>query len=61
MIKERLLWGCLSDMVKLEAKLREVNEKVDHIIFRLREMDARIGTNGEGDEDDMERVQDEHM
>ena len=61
MIQKRLLWACLCDMMKLETKLREVNEKVDHIIFRLREMDSRVGTNGESDEDDMGRVKDDHI
>lgn len=46
MVNERLLRKCLDDMNKLEIRLSEIDRKIDHIIFRLREMDPRISVSG---------------
>jgi len=42
MISERLLWKCLDDLKMLENRLEEIDRKLDHVIFRLKEMDPRI-------------------
>ena len=42
MVHERLLWKCLDDINRMDIRLSEIDRKIDHIIFRLREMDPRV-------------------
>ncbi len=42
MIDEKLLRICLRLIQRVEKKLVDMDNKLDHIIFRLREQDPRI-------------------
>ena len=48
MIEEKLLRICLRLIQRIEKKLLDIDNKLDHIIFRLREEDPRIESAVEG-------------
>jgi len=58
MIDTTLLRMYSRAMQNMDWKLCEINRKLDHIIFRLREMDPRIRTGRAEDESDTSEIGD---
>jgi len=58
MIETTLLRMYSRAMQNMDRKLTEMDRKIDHIIFRLREMDPRIGPGRVEDESDVSEIRD---
>ena len=58
MIETTLLRMYSRAMQNMDRKLTEMDRKIDHIIFRLREMDPRIQPGRVEDESDLSEVRD---
>jgi len=54
MIETTLLRMYSRAIQNIDRKLTEMDRKIDHIIFRLREMDPRIGMGGLKEDDEQD-------